>query len=134
MCKKRLTRKLEWMKGVKMTEIFRSTRKCRTFEAFLQSRLRPLARQKHPAGSTAQRAANEDDPRLHPPAGHLWRPLPPVVACGPEFSPDRYTYDGGWDIYAAGPSGLAASARETARGQSRLRHGKVIFVTSTLRR
>jgi hypothetical protein len=26
-----------------------------------------------------------------PPAGHLWPPLPPVVACGPEFSPDRYT-------------------------------------------
>jgi hypothetical protein len=71
------------------------------------------------------------------PAGHLWRPLPPVVACRPEFSPDRYTYDGGWDIYAAGlpaASCLAASARETARGQSRLRHGKVIFVTSTLRR
>jgi hypothetical protein len=40
---KRRTRKLKWMKGVKMTEIFRSTRKCRTFEAFLQSRLRPLA-------------------------------------------------------------------------------------------
>src|ERR1700757_418377 len=39
-----------------------------------------------------------------------------------------------WDIYAAGlpaASGLAASARVTARGQSRLRHGKVIFATST---
>src|ERR1700758_12915 len=49
-----------------MTEIFRSTRKCRTCEAFLQSRLRPLARRKHPAGSTAQRAANEDDPGFYP--------------------------------------------------------------------
>jgi hypothetical protein len=32
------------------------------------------------------------------------------------------------------PHAWAASARETARGQSRLRQGKVIFATSTLRR
>ena len=55
----------------------------------------------------------------------------PVVVCWPEFSRDRYTYDGGWDIYAAG---LRAASGLAARGQSRLRHGKVIFVTSTLRR
>jgi hypothetical protein len=69
------------------------------------------------------------------PCGSSMAATAPVVACWPEFSLDRYTYDGGWDIYAAGPpSGLAASARVTARGQSRLRHGKVIFATSTLRR
>src|SRR6201997_375289 len=53
---KRLTRKLEWMKGGKMKEIFRSTRKCRTFEAFLQCRLRPPSQVEALAGSTAQRA------------------------------------------------------------------------------
>jgi hypothetical protein len=59
----------------------------------------------------------------------------PVVACWPEFSLDRYTYDGGWDIYAAGPpQAWPLQPALTARGQSRLRHGKVIFATSTLRR
>jgi hypothetical protein len=75
--------------------------------------------------------------RTATPCGSSMAATAPVVACWPEFSLDRYTYDGGWDIYAAGlpaASGLAASARETARGQSRLRHGKVIFATSTLRR
>jgi hypothetical protein len=62
-----------------MTEIFRSTRKCRTFEAFLQCRLRPLARRKHPAVIYG----------AHYPRGCVF---------WPEFSLDRYTYDSGWDI------------------------------------
>src|ERR1700757_5545421 len=56
------------MKGVKMTEIFRSTGKCRTFEAFLPCRLRPPSQVEALAGSTAQKAANEDDPGFYP----LW--------------------------------------------------------------
>ena len=54
----------------------------------------------------------EDDPDFSP----YGSSMAPVF--WPEFSLDRYTYDGGWDIYAAGlpaASGLAASARETAR-------------------
>jgi hypothetical protein len=82
---KRLTPKLKWMKGVKMTEIFRSTGKCRTFEAFLPCRLRPPSQVEALAGSTAQRAANEDDPGFDPPAGHLWRPLPRWLRVGQSF-------------------------------------------------
>jgi hypothetical protein len=51
--------------------------------------------------------------RILPPTGHLWRPLPLCLRAGERFSPDRYTYYGGWDIYAAGlpaASGLAALA------------------------
>src|ERR1700745_2968606 len=80
--------------------------------------------------------------RILPPPGHLWRPLPPVVACGPEFSPDRYTYDGGWDIYAAGlpaASGLAVfSPRNRPRSvplaprQGDLRHVDIATVEDTL--
>jgi hypothetical protein len=65
-------------------------RKCRTFEAFPRVPPEAPARWKHRPGQRHERAANEDDPRLHPPAGHLWRPTTPLVACGPEFSPDRY--------------------------------------------
>src|ERR1700758_3961684 len=96
------TRKLKWMKGVKMTEIFRSTRKCRTFEAFLQSRLRPLARRKH-RRVNGTRGQVTKMTRGFTPCGSSMAATAPVVACWPEFSLDRYTYDGGWDIYAAGP-------------------------------
>jgi hypothetical protein len=79
----------------------------------------------------------EDDPDFYPLGVIYGAGYPGGCVLWPEFPLDRYTYDGGWDIYAAGsppPQAWPSSARETARGQSRLRHGKVIFVTSTLRR
>jgi hypothetical protein len=90
-----------------------------------------------PAGSTAQRAANEDDPGFYP----LWviygGHCPPWLRVGQSFPPDRYTYEGGWDIYAAGsppPQAWPLQPAKPPELQSRLRHGKVIFATSTLRR
>jgi hypothetical protein len=52
-----------------MTEIFRSTRKCRTFEAFLQRHQRPPSQVEATGrvnGTRGQRA--EDDPDFYP----LW--------------------------------------------------------------
>src|ERR1700745_2371595 len=81
--------------------------------------------------------------RILPPPGHLWRPLPPVVACWPEFSPDRYTYDGGWDIYAAGLPAALRLGRFSLRNRPRsvplaprqgdLRHVDIATVEDTIR-
>jgi hypothetical protein len=57
-------------------------------EAFLQCRQKPLARRKHPTGSTAQRAANEDDPDFYP----LWviyGALPRGALLGPHCLPSN---------------------------------------------
>jgi hypothetical protein len=61
----------------------------------------------YPAGSSGRvngtRGQLTKMTRGFTPCGSSMAATAPVVACWPEFSLDRYTYDGGWDIYAAGP-------------------------------
>jgi hypothetical protein len=66
----------------------------------------------------------------------------PVVARWPEFSLDRHTYDGGWDIYAAGFPAALRLGRFSPRNRPRsvplaprqgdLRHVDIATVEDTL--
>src|ERR1700756_5111148 len=60
----------------------------------------------------------KDDPDFSP-YGSSMAATTAVVACRPEFSSDRYTYDGGWDIYAAGDS-AQKSRLETSHAQAQM--------------
>jgi hypothetical protein len=95
----------------------------------------PLARRKHQRVN-GTRGQVTNDPRLHLLRVIYGGHYPPWLRVGQSFPwiGTPMTVVGHLCRGLPAASGLAASARETARGQSRLRHGKVIFATSTLRR